>query len=215
MTELQWAAIGLARYPHHFVNLAVVYVLNNSGPNWAEVVTAIATAVGALGVIGAIGAAWIARSSLRATLNQVRLAADQVKLAAKQVNEAEKERHISLVLEMARRWDDDLVGARREISALSREGFQRHYAAAERANTDQYYEWLKLANFFEDFGVLVKKECLDLDLVHETVGYSAVFYWEKWSGPIDHERDEVKGLYDNWEYLANQLVTKYPDDYMD
>ena len=111
-TELAWAAIGLARYTHYFSNSTVTYVLKDYGPNWTEVVTAVGSLLAGAGVIFVILGA-------RSTL-------DQVKLAAQQVKEAEKVRLIALAIEMARRWDDDvIVAVRREIKPLSDQHFDR------------------------------------------------------------------------------------------
>ncbi len=194
-TELAWAAIGLARYTHYFSNSTVTYVLKDYGPNWTEVVTAVGSLLAGAGVIFVILGA-------RSTL-------DQVKLAAQQVKEAEKVRLIALAIEMARRWDDDvIVAVRREIKPLSDQQFRQKYEHERDTNSDKYYEWLKLANFFEDFGALVKKDCLDIDLVDITIGNSVTFYWEKWSGPIIDERGEEDELYDNWEFLANAIIAR-------
>ena len=55
---------------------------------------------------------------------------------------------------------------------------------------------------------MVKKDCLDIDLVDITIGNSVTFYWEKWSGPIIDERGEEDELYDNWEFLANAIIAR-------
>src|SRR5579864_3986182 len=65
------------------------------GPDWAEQVTAIATAVGAIGLLGAIGAAVF---------------------ASQQVVEARRNRQAALAAEFFRRWDEDaLIETRRLV----------------------------------------------------------------------------------------------------
>ncbi len=175
-----------------------VYVLRG-GPNWAEICTAIGSILASLGVGAVLIGALAEKNALRATL-------EQVKLAAKQVEEAEKVRTVSLAVEMARRWDDDaIVKARREMKPLDAAAFRRAYEPARDKNTEQYFEWLKLANYFEDFGALVEMNCLDLDLVDRTIGNAVVFYWEKWAEPLLDERAKEKDLYDNWQRLAENI----------
>jgi hypothetical protein len=68
-------------------------------PNWAEQVTAIATAVGALGLLGAIGAAVV---------------------AGRQVKEARKSRESQTASEFLRRWDEPaLVETRQLVSEFA------------------------------------------------------------------------------------------------
>src|SRR5690242_21736516 len=67
------------------------------GPNWAEQVTAIATAVLALGIFGAVAAALF---------------------AAQQVREARQTRQAQTTAEFFRRWNEDaLVESRRLVSS--------------------------------------------------------------------------------------------------
>jgi hypothetical protein len=198
LTELSWAAAGLARsYPRHLAGLDVVYVLREGGPNWAEKLTAVATVVAALGVVAAIIGAWIARRSLRVTLEQVRVAAEQL-------HEAEKLRHISLVIEMARRWDDDaMLSVRLEIGQMPNDQFKRQLLAALEGNQFRYFQWVRLANYFEDFGALVTKECLDPSFVETTIGGSVKYYWGKWRDPVIELRNAGQDeMFDNWEKLA-------------
>ena len=68
------------------------------GPNWAEQVTAIATAVGALGLLGALVAAVF---------------------AGQQVKEARKARESQLAADFFRRWNEDaLIETRRLVATF-------------------------------------------------------------------------------------------------
>src|ERR1700736_5924839 len=67
-----------------------------AGPNWAEQLTAIATAAGALGLLGAIGAAVF---------------------AGQQVREARQSRQAQMAGDLVRRWSEpDLVETRRLVA---------------------------------------------------------------------------------------------------
>ena len=68
--------------------------MQTPGPNWAEQVTAIATAVGALGLLGAIGAAVV---------------------AGRQVREARKSRESQMASDFLRRWDEDSLVETRQL----------------------------------------------------------------------------------------------------
>lgn len=75
-----------------------------TGPNWAEQVTAVGTAIIALSIFGTAVGAFLAR---------------------RQLVEAKKLRHISLAIDLARRWDDDaLISVRRSLKDASAERFK-------------------------------------------------------------------------------------------
>src|SRR5215471_6338678 len=85
-----------------------------SDPNWAEQVTAIATAIGAIGLVSAIGAAFF---------------------GAQQVRKARHTRQAQVAADFVRRWDEEeLVAARRLVAQFDdgeqlRDAFQRFVAS--------------------------------------------------------------------------------------
>jgi len=88
------------------------------GPNWAEQVTAIATAIGALGLLGALGAAVF---------------------AGQQVKEARKARESQIAADFFRRWNDDsLVQTRRLVATFeTKEELAEAFQAFIASNADE------------------------------------------------------------------------------
>jgi hypothetical protein len=203
--QLAWAALSLGRPPHHVpaVLTSVIYVKDEGGPNWAEIVTAVGSALAGLGVLGVLIGARSARDQLKATLTQI-------DITARQIEEAEKVRHISLAIEMARRWDDDaLIAVRRSLEGLNAVDFEKKYKAAVAANSSDIYELRRLANFFEDFGVLEKLECLGIELIELSLKNSVIHYWEMYGPAVTEDRARWENLYENWEDLAEKLKARH------
>jgi hypothetical protein len=154
-------------------------------PNWADIVLAVATAVGAVGLLFAIVAAFF---------------------AAQQVREARKSRHADMAAEFLRRWNErDLVETRRlvaqfrtpeELSAA----FQRFIAA----NALDAYVLYRELDYFEQLGALVHVGAFDLELIEVLAGPMLIARWEMWKPSIDAMGTDV---YPMFEALANRMQT--------
>ena len=138
---MTWAAISLARHGPLPLPSAVVYVLKDSGPNWAEQLTAWATLGATLGIGLALAGALVARGQLK---------------------EAKKDRYSQRIMEMFRAWDeDDLIATRRLLTGLSPDQFKDLYFWERKRNSKQFYEFLKLGNYFEIFGISRRTRRID------------------------------------------------------
>lgn len=137
-----------------------------SDPNWAEQVTAIATAIGALGLLSAIGAAIF---------------------AAQQVREARQSRQAQVGADFVRRWDeDDLVAARRLV-AQYRTGEELRDAFRELIATnavDAYALYHEL-DYYEQLGALEELGAVPLELVRMLLGRRLIERWELWKPSLD------------------------------
>jgi hypothetical protein len=174
-------ALRCVTYAH-----SVIGVIELGGANWAEVVTAIASAIAALGIAFAALGGWIAFGQLK---------------------ESEKARQVALVTELARRWDEErFVKVRRSVRGVSPEDFRIRYEEGDKSNSQDFYDLKLLANFFEDFGSLVKAGFLDVGLVDTSIGSSVITYWEIWRLAVieDRPRSDPR-LYENWQYLYDVL----------
>jgi hypothetical protein len=135
-------------------------------PNWAEQVTAIATAVSAVGLIGAIGA---------------------VVFAARQAREARIGRQAATAVEFFRRWNDDpLVETRRMVTQFEtpealRDAMARYIAE----NSVNAYILYRELDFFEQLGALVEHGGADFELIRTMLGQRLVDRWEMWRPAID------------------------------
>jgi hypothetical protein len=106
-----------------------------SGPNWAEQVTAIATAVGALGLLGALGAAVF---------------------AGQQVKEARKARESQIAADFFRRWNEgSLVETRRLVATFeTREELKAAFEDFIASNADEAYVFYRELDYFEHLAAL-------------------------------------------------------------
>ena len=155
-----------------------------SSPNWAEQVTAVATAVGALGLLGAIGAALF---------------------AGQQVREERRTRQAHMAADFFRRWDEDaLVETRRLVAQFGdgdelRVAFER-YAAT---NAEEAYVLYRELDFFEQLAAFEIEGAIDFHLIQLMLGSTLVDRWEMWEPTIDAmDRDHP---YPNFEALVAKV----------
>ena len=66
--------------------------------------------------------------------------------------------------------------------------------------------WTSVAAFFEGLGVLVKKEFIEIGLVHDFLGSVIIQAWEK-MGPVFLESRKINNtkLWNEFEYLYNEI----------
>ena len=135
-------------------------------PNWAEQVTAIATAVGAIGLLGAIVAAIF---------------------AGRQVREARVAREAEMAVDFFRRWNEEpLVETRRLVSQFRtpealRDAFMRFNA---EHSVDEYILYREL-DYFEQLAALEERRGFDFELIRLLLGRRLVERWEMWKPSID------------------------------
>jgi hypothetical protein len=135
-------------------------------PNWAEQVTAIATAVGAIGLVSAIGA---------------------VVYAARQAREARIGRLAATAVEFFRRWDEDpLVETRRlvaqfETPAALRDAMTRFIAE----NSVNAYILYRELDFFEQLGALEEHGGVDFGLIRTLLGPRLIDRWDMWQPSME------------------------------
>jgi hypothetical protein len=154
-------------------------------PNWAEQVTAIATAVGALGLLGAIAAAV---------------------LAGRQVKEARKSRESQMAGDFLRRWDEDpLVETRQLVGQFATPedlalAFQRFVAS----NSDEAYILYRELDYFEQLAALEHLGHFDFELIRILLGQSLVDRWNIWKPSIDTMGQPNR--YPLFEQLAGKMA---------
>ena len=136
------------------------------GPNWAEQVTAIATAVGALGLLGALGAA---------------------AFAGQQVKEARKARESQIAADFFRRWNEDaLIETRRLVASFeTREDLRAAFQAFIASNADEAYVLYRELDYFEQLAALEHVGAFDFELIELLLGRTLIDRWEMWKPSID------------------------------
>jgi hypothetical protein len=135
-------------------------------PNWAEQVTAIATAVSALGLLSAIGA---------------------VIFAGRQAREARIGRQAETAVEFIRRWNDaPLEETRRLIAQFDspaelRDAMTRFIAESSVQAFILYRE----LDYFEQLGALEVHGGADFELIRTLLGHRLIDRWEMWQPSIE------------------------------
>jgi hypothetical protein len=135
-------------------------------PNWAEQVTAIATAVSALGLLSAIGA---------------------VVFAGQQAREARISRQAEMAAEFFRRWSESpMVETRRLVAQFEtpealRDAMMRFIAE----NSAEAYVLYRELDYFEQLGALEEHGGFDFELIRTLLGRRLVDRWEMWQPSID------------------------------
>jgi hypothetical protein len=135
-------------------------------PNWAEQVTAIATAVSAIGLLSAIGA---------------------VIFAGQQAREARIGRQAQVAVEFFRRWDEDpLVETRRLIAQFeTKEALRDAMVQFIADNALEAYVLYRELDYFEQLSALEQHGGFDFDLIKALLGRRLVDRWEMWQPSID------------------------------
>ena len=152
-------------------------------PNWAEQLTAIATAVSAVGLLGALGA---------------------VVFAARQAREARIGRQAATALEFFRRWNEEpLVETRRLVAQFEtpdalRDAMTRFIAE----NSVNAYVLYRELDFFEQLGALEKHGGFDFDLIRTLLGRRLIDRWDMWRPSIDVIGRDA---YPMFERLVNKM----------
>jgi hypothetical protein len=135
-------------------------------PNWAEQVTAIATAVSALGLLSAIGA---------------------VVFAGQQAREARSGRQAATAVDFIRRWNDAPLVETRHLVAQ----FQTPQALADAMtrfiaeNSVQAFVLYRELDYFEQLGALEKHGGVDFEMIKTLLGRRLIDRWELWQPTID------------------------------
>jgi hypothetical protein len=135
-------------------------------PNWAEIVIAIGTAVGAVGLVSAIGAAIY---------------------AGRQVREAEEGRKSAMAAEFLRRWNEaDLVETRHLIGQYkSPEQLRAALEGFIESNSMQAYILYRELDYFEQLAALEHLGTIDFELIRLLLGRRLIDRWEMWTPSID------------------------------
>ena len=155
-------------------------------PNWAEQVTAIATAVGAIGLLSAIGA---------------------VIFASRQAQEARIGRQAETAIEFFRRWSESpMVETRRLVAQFEtaeelRDAMLRFMAE----NSAEAYVLYRELDYFEQLGALERHSGFDFELIKTLLGRRLIDRWELWQPSIDAMGGTA--AYPNFERLVTKMRT--------
>jgi hypothetical protein len=158
-----------------------------SGPNWAEIVTAFATATLALAAV---------------------IALVQVPAALAQTREARLAKDAQARSEFRRRWDA-LRPVRRKVriwvEAGGPETLREKALGFRSANSPDYTELMTLLDFFEDLAMSVHNDEIQFRTVYEFFGENVTLGWGDWKPYVDELRREKRNANRHFERLAEQI----------
>ena len=135
-------------------------------PNWAEQVTAIATAVSALALLSAIGA---------------------VIFAARQARETRIGRQAETAVEFFRRWNESSLEETRRLVAQfeTNEALRDAMVRFIGENSQSAYVLYRELDYFEQLGALEKHGGFDFELINSLLGQRLIDRWEMWQPTIE------------------------------
>jgi hypothetical protein len=152
-------------------------------PNWAEQVTAIATAVGAIGLLGAISAAIF---------------------AGQQVREARQGRQAEMAADFFRRWNDEpLVETRRLVDRYeTKEELSSAFQRFRAEHSIETYVLYRELDYFEQLAALEHQGAFDFEFIRLLLGSTLIEQWELWKPTIDSMGGSTYPLFEN---LVNKM----------
>ena len=135
-------------------------------PNWAEQVTAIATAVSAIGLLSAIGA---------------------VIFAGQQAREARIGRQAEMAVEFFRRWSEGpMMETRRLVAQFETpEALRDALTVFVAENSAEAYILYRELDYFEQLGALERHGGFDFELIRTLLGRRLIDRWEMWQPSIE------------------------------
>ncbi len=135
-------------------------------PNWAEQVTAIATAVGAIGLVSTLGV---------------------VILASKQVREARVARQTQMAADFFRRWNEaPLEETRRLVNTFdTRDALRDALLRYIDENSVDAFVLYRELDYYEQLGALERHGGFDFEMIRLLLGRRLIDRWELWEPSID------------------------------
>jgi hypothetical protein len=178
--------------------------LDPSGPNWAEVMTGIATA-------------------LLASFTALLALGGSFALLA--VVEARRARNAVQMTDMSKRWDEETSQeVRRKVHEYAKTGLDgcQHVEAGphrlkesvQKLRVDNHDDYRKLwpdPNFLEGIAILVDRGGMDFEIVKSTLGYVVPYRWTLWQPTITADREQSStSIYVAFESLAKRIAREDP-----
>jgi len=117
-------------------------------------------------------------------------------LVKRQLSIAREQRQIQLYLELRKEFDRRLVDERKLLARQLLSGAAHH----EIKET--------VMNFFEDMGMLLRRDFLDSEMIWDTFSYYARMWWSACKEYLEKEREDVGGdeaLFADFDYLVERI----------
>jgi hypothetical protein len=163
--------------------------IDPTGPNWADIVTALSTLLLAVGAL----------------------------LALLAILEARRARHAETITEAARRWDERTfrhVRARVKgiIDERSEEGLKKMMLELRKANSTDYFELMAIPDYFEDLAIMMTYRAVTFRMVDDSLGVTVAKYWKNFSPFITELREVIddRHAYENFQKLGQKIQELHP-----
>jgi len=133
----------------------------------------------------------------------------QLKLAVEQLDEVRRDRHVQVLSDFGRRWDEPHLWEAREkqfgiASDRLRDLVGVWFARRDRSASDVPI-LLRVPNFFEDLSIMVEAGKLEVKYVALSMGSLALGMWDYWQPAIEKMRETAPTSYTQFEKLVGDL----------
>jgi hypothetical protein len=126
-----------------------------------------------------------------------------------QVLEASRSRTATLMADLSRRWDNELVEPRRLMGVYGREleAWVRYFYEED---DESFYILERIPNFFEDLAVLRQAGAIPIEMIEQSLGWTVWAMWERWAASIQFlrgtaEQPDPDPVYRMFEGLAHEM----------
>ena len=130
-------------------------------------------------------------------------------IAKRQIKCTEREREAELLTDLSRRWNEKELTESRKAARNYKNGVDLREALQKlRENNDQeYYDLVRLPDFFEALGVLVNSDCLSKQLTKDLFGTPIKHFYHLYGPAIQYLRKiyDDKNIYTLFDDLAQKL----------
>jgi Domain of unknown function (DUF4760) len=185
--------------------------IDPTGPNWADIVTALSTSVLAVAALLALAA----------------------------IVESRRARNALQMTELSRRWDEEInQQVRQKVHDYAKNGLPRRLLRSpmrfgvggwstatpgparlkecimklQEENDPEYRQLLTEPNFLEDLAILIQRHGIDFGIVNQSLGSAIAYRWSLWKPTVDELRKLKKEprTFTEFEELARRIAKKNP-----
>ena len=130
-------------------------------------------------------------------------------IAKREINCIDRTREAELLVDLSRRWNEEqLTESRKAARKYKSDAELRDAIQRLRENNDkEYYDLVRLPDFFEALGVLVNSSCLSKQLTKDLFGTVTKYYYKLYGPTIEYLREvhNDKNIYIWFDDLADRL----------
>ncbi len=130
-------------------------------------------------------------------------------IAKREINCIDRTREAELLVDLSRRWNEEQLTESRKAARNYKSGTELKEAIQKlRGNNDkEYYELVRLPDFFEALGVLVSNSCLSKQLTKDLFGTVIKYYYPLYGPTIQYLREihDDKNIYLWFDDLVEKL----------